>query len=133
VRLFDTSVLIDARDISSPWHAWAKRQIAEAGASEGAGVNTVVLAEASVRVENRQDFPAQLERLGLTLMPLPLSAAIPAAKAYAVYLDRPKIRRKRSFFEDSYGRFFYRRSRRSGTNGFSNPRSSKNQNVLSSG
>jgi len=34
VILFDTSVLIDARDKDSPWHQWAKEQIAES-VSEG--------------------------------------------------------------------------------------------------
>ncbi len=47
--LFDTSVLIDARDAASPWHQWAKEQIAQAVASEGACTNTAVVSEASVR------------------------------------------------------------------------------------
>ena len=37
--LFDTSVIIDARDPDSPWHSWAKEQIADAVAGDGAGVN----------------------------------------------------------------------------------------------
>lgn len=40
---FDTRVLIDARDASSPWHQWAKDQIAAAVAGEGACANTVVV------------------------------------------------------------------------------------------
>jgi hypothetical protein len=39
--LFDTSVIIDARDAHSPRHAWAKEQIANAVADEGAVANTV--------------------------------------------------------------------------------------------
>jgi len=35
-----------------------------------------------------------LESLGLKLVPLPISAAVPAAKAFAVYLDRLKKERK---------------------------------------
>ncbi len=31
-----------------------------------------------------------LEGLGLKLVPLPISAAVPAAKAFAIYLDRLK-------------------------------------------
>jgi predicted nucleic acid-binding protein len=34
--------------------------------------------------------PALLEGLGLRLVPLPVSAEIPAAKSFAVYLDRLK-------------------------------------------
>jgi predicted nucleic acid-binding protein len=88
--LFDTSVLIDARDASSPWHQWAKNLIAEAVASEGACANTVVVSEASVRATDPEKVPKLLEQMGLVLLPLPLSAAVPAAKAFARYLDRLK-------------------------------------------
>lgn len=90
--LFDSSVVIDARDPDSPFHDWAKRQIAAAvqEGGEGGAVNTIILSEASVRAENRDAVPALLESLGLNLVPLPISAAIPAAKAYAIYLDRLK-------------------------------------------
>jgi hypothetical protein len=44
VILFDTSVIIDARDAGSVFHNWAKEQIAEAVAGDEAGVNTVALA-----------------------------------------------------------------------------------------
>ena len=32
--LFDSSVIIDARDADSPFHAWAKQRIAEAVAGD---------------------------------------------------------------------------------------------------
>ena len=86
--LFDTSVLIDARDQVSPWHQWAKEQIAEAVSSEGAAANTAVVSEASVRAKDPAAVPALLEGFGMTLVPLPVSAAVPAARAFAVYLDR---------------------------------------------
>lgn len=90
--LFDSSVVIDARDSSSPFHDWAKRQIAAAvqDGAEGGSVNTIVVSEASVRAEHPDAVPALLEGLGLELVPLPISAAIPAAKAFAAYLDRLK-------------------------------------------
>ena len=88
--LFDTSVVIDARDPDSPWHQWAKERIAEAVALEGAGVNAVVISEASVRAKDPQAVPALLEGFGMTLLPLPVSAAVPAAKAFAIYLERLK-------------------------------------------
>ena len=88
--LFDSSVVIDARDPDSPFHDWAKRQIAAAvqEGGEGGAVNTIAVSEASVRSENRDAVPALLEGLGLKLVPLPVSAAIPAAEAFAIYLDR---------------------------------------------
>ena len=90
--LFDSSVIIDARDPNSSFHDWAKRQIASAvqEGGEGGAVNTVVVSEASVRAENRDAVPHMLESLGLALIPLPVSAAVPAAKAFAIYLDRLK-------------------------------------------
>lgn len=72
--LFDTSVVIDARDTDSPFHEWAKLQIAKAVASDGAAVNTVIISEASVRVEKREHFARHLENIGLTLLPLPVAA-----------------------------------------------------------
>jgi predicted nucleic acid-binding protein len=57
---------------------------------EGGAVNTIVVSEASVRAENRDAVPALLEGLGLKLVALPISAAIPAAIAFAIYLDRLK-------------------------------------------
>jgi len=88
VTLFDTSVVIDARDSGSRFHIWAKEQIAEAVAGEGAAVDSVVLAEASVRAKAPEDVPTLLERFGMTLLPLPISASVPAAKAFALYLER---------------------------------------------
>ena len=43
-----------------------------------------------MRSENRDAVPALPEGLDLKLVPLPISAAIPAAKAFAIYLDRLK-------------------------------------------
>jgi predicted nucleic acid-binding protein len=66
----------------------AGEKIAEALSADGAGVNAVVLSEASVRAENPEQVAYSLEAIGITLLPLPASAAIPAAKAFGVYLER---------------------------------------------
>jgi predicted nucleic acid-binding protein len=94
MTLFDTSIVIDARDPDSPFHEWAKQQIARAVAADGAAVNTVIISEASVRVEKREHFARHLENIGLTLLPLPVAAALPAARSYALYLDRLKAEGK---------------------------------------
>jgi predicted nucleic acid-binding protein len=104
--LFDTSVIIDARDADSEFHAWAKTQIAEAVESEGAAVNSIVIAEASVRVEKREHFNRHLEAIGLILLPLPVAAALPAAKAFAIYLDRLKSEGKNAKSKIPLGDFF---------------------------
>jgi predicted nucleic acid-binding protein len=88
--LFDSSVLIDARDPKSAFHSWAADQISEAASTEGAAVNTVCIAETAVRAEKPDKVAALLADMGLNLLDLPALAAIPAAKAYAQYLDRRK-------------------------------------------
>ena len=104
--LIDTSVVIDARDEGSPFHGWAKQQIAKAVASEGAAVNAVVISEAGVRAEKREQLTRHLENIGLTLLPLPVSAALPAARSYAVYLDRLKAEGKTAKSKIPLGDFF---------------------------
>ena len=94
--LFDSSVIIDARDAGSPWHGWAEKEISKAVGSEGAAVNAVVISEASVRAKNPDAVPQMLADFGMTLLPLPVSAAIPAAKAFSIYLDRLKAAGKKT-------------------------------------
>ena len=96
MTLFDTSVIIDARDANSPWNSWAKERIADAVAGDGAGANTIVISEASVRAFSPEAVPSLLEGFGMTLLPLPVSAAVPAAKAFMLYLDRLKKEGKNS-------------------------------------
>jgi len=90
VILFDSSVVIDARDNDSPFHGWAKQQIADAASADGAAVNSVAVSESCVRAKDRDAVPALLESFGMTLIPLPVSAALLAAKAFGVYLERLK-------------------------------------------
>ena len=106
MTLFDTSALIDARTADSPWHEWAKEQIANANETDGAAVNTIVVAEAAVRVLDREHFVLQLEKMGLKLLPLPISAAAPAAKAYAHYLNRLRTEGKSRPSKIPLGDFF---------------------------
>jgi predicted nucleic acid-binding protein len=96
VILFDSSVIIDARDPDSPFHDWAKERIAEAVAGDGAAANAIAVAEASVRTKDRDAVPGLLEGFGMILVSLPVSAAVPAAKAFALYLDRLKKEGKRT-------------------------------------
>jgi predicted nucleic acid-binding protein len=88
--LFDTSVILDARDPSSAWHGWAVNALANAIGSGGAVVNPVVLAEVSVRAPEKAAVRRELESWGIEVVDLPKEAAEPAAAAFAVYLDRLK-------------------------------------------
>ena len=104
--LFDTSVVLDARDPDSPFHAWARDKIAEAAAGEGAGVNTVVISESSVRAPNPEAVPSIIQAMGFALLPLPVSAAVPAAKAFALYLSRLRREGKTSIARSPLPDFF---------------------------
>jgi len=104
--LFDTSVVLDARDPDSPFQTWSRNKIAEAAAGDGAAVNTVVVSEASVRSKNPEAVPGILQAMGLTLLPLPISAAVPAAIAFATYLDRLKKEGKTSVARSPLPDFF---------------------------
>ena len=92
--LFDTSVILDARDKNSPWQAWALSQLTEAVGSGGAVVNPIVLAESSVRAKDKVAVRSALEAWGITLVDLPRDAAGPAAEAFSVYLSRLKAEGK---------------------------------------
>ncbi len=106
MNLFDTSVILDARDPDSPFHSWARNKIAEAAAGDGAAANVVVVSESSVRSKSPETVPGILQAMGLTLLPLPVSAAVPAAKAFATYLDRLKKEGKTSMARAPLPDFF---------------------------
>jgi predicted nucleic acid-binding protein len=59
-------------------------------------VNTVVISEACVRAADPKAVPGLLEAFGLTLLPLQVSAALPAARAFALYLERLKMDGKKT-------------------------------------
>ena len=88
--LLDTSVIIDARDKNSPWNAWAQNLIASAIPSEGAAVDTVILAEACVRSTVPEAVPEEFKQIGIQILDLPALAALSAGKAYAIYVQRRK-------------------------------------------
>jgi predicted nucleic acid-binding protein len=104
--LFDSSVILDERNPDSDFHGWSRQQIAQVVSTEGAAINTVVLAETSVRRADRKQFFRHLENIGLVLLPLPVSAALPAAQAYAQYLDRLKAEGKPAKSKIPLGDFF---------------------------
>ena len=106
MTLFDTSVVIDARDADSPWHEWAKEQIIGAGAADGAVINTVLIAEAAGGFEQHDELLEELKGMGFSLSPLPVSAALPASRAYAVYRSRLKAQGKQTLSKIPLGDFF---------------------------
>lgn len=87
----DANVLIDARDPASSFHTWAKETIARHVAGEGAGVDTIALAEVLGHVTDRPVVVQQVRGWGVELLFVPPAAAEPAAAAFASYLARLKL------------------------------------------
>jgi predicted nucleic acid-binding protein len=89
--LIDTNVVIDARDDSQSDHAWATRQIETAVTGEGAGINTVTLAELCAGSPNPQDIEPEIRKLGLEIFDLPAASATICGKAYRRYLVARRV------------------------------------------
>lgn len=84
--LFDTNVIIDARDRSEAHHSWAVRQIQEAVAGEGGGVNAVTLAELCAGSPKPEDIEPEIRKLGLEIFDVPAVASEICGAAYRRYL-----------------------------------------------
>ena len=105
MTILDTSVIIDARTPGSEFHDWAREQIFE-NIEDGVIVNTIALAEASIQASNKDEIVEDLESFGLQLRSLPVSAAKPAAIAYAAYLSRLRAEGKTGKSKIPLGDFF---------------------------
>ena len=84
--LFDTNIVIDARDSSQADHVWAAQQIERAVANEGAGINAVVLAELCAGSPKPEDIEPEIRKLGLEIFNLPAAASKICGTAYRRYL-----------------------------------------------
>jgi predicted nucleic acid-binding protein len=84
--LFDTNVVIDAKDSSSASHAWSVRLIQEAVAGEGGGVNAVTLAELCAGSPNPADVGPEIRKLGLETLDLPAAVSAICGAAYRRYV-----------------------------------------------
>jgi predicted nucleic acid-binding protein len=80
--LFDTNVVIDARDSSAADHGWAIRLIEEAVIGEGGGINAVTLAELCAGSPNPADIEPEIRKLGLEIFDLPAAVSETCGAAY---------------------------------------------------
>jgi predicted nucleic acid-binding protein len=84
--LFDTSVVIDARDASQTNHGWAVRQIEQAVADDGGGINAVIFAELCAGSTNPATIEPDIRRIGLGIYDLPAAVAAVCGMAYRRYV-----------------------------------------------
>ncbi|HUZ08307.1 MAG TPA: PIN domain-containing protein [Candidatus Paceibacterota bacterium] len=84
--LFDTNVVIDARDSSSANHGWSVRLIEEAAVDEGGGINAVTLAELCAGSPNPADIEPETRKFGLEIFDLPAAVSEICGAAYRRYV-----------------------------------------------
>lgn len=84
--LIDTNVVIDARDSSQANHVWAVRQIEQAVAGEGGGINAVALAELCAGSPSPADVEPEIRKLGLEIFDLPAAVSETCGTAYRRYV-----------------------------------------------
>ena len=90
--LFDTNVVIDARDQDSARGARAAALIAEAASNREAAVDAIIFAELCVGQTEGLDVESELQAAGFTILDLPAAAAVICGYAYTKY----KTSRRRS-------------------------------------
>ncbi|MEX0325165.1 MAG: type II toxin-antitoxin system VapC family toxin [Puniceicoccaceae bacterium] len=86
--LLDTNVVIYASDASSPFYDWALEVITSAVSTDGAGLNTVSLAELCVGASDSTNIIPTLRQWGIVLLDVPVVASEEAARAYREYRTR---------------------------------------------
>jgi predicted nucleic acid-binding protein len=84
--LFDTNVVIDAKDSSSTSHPWSVRLIQEAVAGEGGAINAVTLAELCAGSPNPADIEPEIRKLGLEIFDLSAAVSEICGAAYRRYV-----------------------------------------------
>jgi predicted nucleic acid-binding protein len=84
--LFDTNVVIDAKDSSSANHGWSVRLIEEAVVGEGGGINAVTLAELCAGSPHPADIESEIRKLGLEIFDLPSAISEICGAAYRRYV-----------------------------------------------
>lgn len=89
--LLDTNVVIDAQDARSPFHKWARDQIATEVSSGGAAVNAVSLAELSAGQRKPEAIMHDLRNAGVEILDVPFAAATICGTAYRRYCENRRL------------------------------------------
>jgi predicted nucleic acid-binding protein len=84
--LLDTNIVVDALNKAQAHHAWSKKQIEDAVATEGGGISVVTLAELCAGAREPEDVELEVKRLGITMHDVPAAAAVICGRAYRRYV-----------------------------------------------
>ena len=98
--LVDANVLLDVFTADTHWIDWSKNHLRSALSAGEVALNPIIYAEVSLAFAHEQELDAELRSLGIIKLPLPYTAAFPAARAYARY--RKEGGERRSPLPDFY-------------------------------
>ena len=84
--LVDTNVLIDVATKDLQWYAWSSAQLASLVSQGKAAINPIIYTELAPAFANETELDSKLLPPDLIIrLPLPYSAAFPAARAFMAY------------------------------------------------
>ncbi len=89
--LLDTNVVVDAVDKTQTHHAWSKKRIEDAVATEGGGISVVTLAELCAGARDPDTVEPEVRLLGITVHDVPATAAVVCGKAYRRYVAARRV------------------------------------------
>jgi hypothetical protein len=88
VILVDTNILVDLWTADPLWAAWSEEALARAAERSELAVNPIIYAELCLGFAHEAQLERTLSEAGVRRVPLPYSAAWPAAQAFAAYRKR---------------------------------------------
>lgn len=86
--LVDTNVLVDIWTNDPVWGAWSRSALANAVDRDQVCVNPIIYSELCVGVTSEESLRDSLHDAGIEVVPVPVDAACPAARAFMQYRER---------------------------------------------
>jgi len=93
VTLVDTNVFVDVWSNDRRWGSWSASALARTAARGPLAINPIIYTELCLGFEHETDLTSVLTSAGVQRLPLPYTAAWPAAQAFAAYRQRGGGRR----------------------------------------
>ena len=90
--LIDTNVLIDIATEDPVWAEWSLQEFNAAAAMDELAINDVVYAELSVGYDSVDELDRAIQRVGITLAPIPRAALFVAGRVFQRYRAAGGIR-----------------------------------------
>jgi predicted nucleic acid-binding protein len=92
VILVDSNVLIDVATNDPVWSEWSQQQLTTAATVDELAINDLVYAELSVGYAGVDELDRAIQRVGITLAPIPRAALFIAGRVFQRYRAAGGIR-----------------------------------------